>query len=148
MRDDFRIALRRLTKAPWFAAAVIGTLAIAIGGSTCVFSVVNGVLLRPLPYRSSEELVAIVNTGQRPADNISPRDVADWQRDLRGLTLAAYYKDPVLTLETGTRMVVPASLMRYFGSLPVLAITWPRKRRTCSEVGWRVKRAKPTTRRE
>ncbi|HEY3739616.1 MAG TPA: ABC transporter permease, partial [Bryobacteraceae bacterium] len=118
MGDDFRIALRRLMRAPWFSTAVIGTLAIAIGGSACVFSVVNGVLLRPLPYRASDALVAVINTGPRPADNISPRDVADLQEGLPGLTLAAYYKDPSLTLETETeplRVAVTDVSANWFG---------------------------------
>jgi putative ABC transport system permease protein len=51
--------LRRFTRAPMFTAAVLLTLAIGIGANTAVFSVVNGVLIKPLPYPSAEELVGV-----------------------------------------------------------------------------------------
>jgi predicted permease len=56
---DLKFALRRLGKSPGFAATVLLTLAIGIGANTTVFSVVNGVLLKPLPYPDSEQLVSL-----------------------------------------------------------------------------------------
>ena len=56
---DVRFAFLRLTKAPGFAATVILTLAIGIGANTAVFSVLNSVLIKPLPYPRAEELVGI-----------------------------------------------------------------------------------------
>lgn len=59
MLDDFRYALRNLIKNRGYAVVIIITLALAIGGSTAVFSVVNGVLIRPLPYKSPDGLVMV-----------------------------------------------------------------------------------------
>ena len=57
---DLKFAFRRLGKSPGFAATVLLTLAIGIGANTAVFSVVNGVLFKPLPYPDSGRLVSLV----------------------------------------------------------------------------------------
>jgi len=57
--SDLRMALRRMRKAPGFAATVILTLAIGIGANTAVFSVLNSVILKPLAYPDSDRLVAV-----------------------------------------------------------------------------------------
>jgi len=56
---DFKLTFRRLKKSPGFAATVLLTLAIGIGANTAVFSVLNSVLLRPLPYPEPEQLVSL-----------------------------------------------------------------------------------------
>src|ERR1700678_1750321 len=56
---DLKLVLRRLRKSPGFAATVILTLAIGIGANAAVFSVLNSVLFKPLPYPNAEQLVAV-----------------------------------------------------------------------------------------
>jgi hypothetical protein len=54
--NDLRVAVRALSKAPTFALVTIATLAVAIGANTAIFSVVDGVLLRPLPYPDADRI--------------------------------------------------------------------------------------------
>src|SRR5579859_3176890 len=62
MLDDLRYSIRAARNAPGFALAAILSLAIGIGASTSVFSVVNALLLRPLPYRDADRVVLLWNT--------------------------------------------------------------------------------------
>jgi predicted permease len=59
LRGDLRLAVRGLSRRPGFAAVVLLTLALGFGANTAIFSVVHGVLLRPLPYAAADQLVAI-----------------------------------------------------------------------------------------
>ena len=55
--DDFRLALRSVARSPGYAAIAVVTLALGIGATTAIFSVVNGMFLRPLPYPNAERLI-------------------------------------------------------------------------------------------
>src|SRR3954470_15478172 len=59
VREDLQFALKSLARVPTYTATVVLTLAVAIGGVTAVFSVLYAVLLRPLPYPNSHELLAV-----------------------------------------------------------------------------------------
>jgi putative ABC transport system permease protein len=81
--QDLRYALRSFAKAPAFAAVAIVTLALGIGATTAIFSVVHAVLLRPLEFADADRLIKIVgrNRVEGTLGNLPPASFLDFQRD-------------------------------------------------------------------
>jgi putative ABC transport system permease protein len=79
--NDLRFALRQLRKSPGFTFVAILTLALGIGANTAIFSVVNAVLLRPLPYPQPERLVYLNEVIGGTDTSIALPDYVDWRND-------------------------------------------------------------------
>lgn len=100
--QDIRYGLRMLAKNPGFMAIAVATLALGIGANTALFSVVNGVLLNPLPYPEPERLVALyARTTDFDQSSISYPNFLDWQRENRSFSALAAFREDDLNL-TGT----------------------------------------------
>jgi putative ABC transport system permease protein len=102
---DLKYALRTLRKNRFFAAVTILTLALGIGATTAIFSVVYAVLLKPLPYRDANRLVSLFQTG--PEDSRQPFLLPDLQTlkaQSRSFSdIAVFYKDTGFSRVTLTR---------------------------------------------
>ncbi|HXR18287.1 MAG TPA: ABC transporter permease [Terriglobales bacterium] len=129
--QDLRYGLRILWKSPGFTAVAVLTLALGIGANTAIFSIVNGVLLRPLPFANPGQLISIggFDTRRAPAipnQAVSYPDFADVRARNHSFTDVAAYLDNEYTL-TGAgpslhvnAEFVSASLFHLLGIQPVL----------------------------
>jgi predicted permease len=122
---NVRYGLRQLRKSPAFALTAILTLALGIGGMTAVFSVVEAVLLRPLPFRDSGQLLSLHERVEEdsPHDfNVSAPDVLIFQRESKAFTGAGGYVGAAYDV-TGAGAPFHAASERVSASLfPVLGI--------------------------
>ena len=133
--QDLRYAVRMLFKSPGFTAVAILTLALGIGANTAIFSVVNSVVLRPLPYPHPEQLVVISQTasnipsGTDLQSSESYMNFLDWQRGAKSFSSLAAYQYNQMTL-TGhgaptilRGAVASSSLFATLGVAPLLGRT-------------------------
>ena len=97
--QDIRFALRGMRRTPGFTFTVLATLALGIGASVATFSAVNGVLLKPLPFRDPARLVRLQHV--EPYQTVSEPEFVDYRRDARSLERLAAYNGASAMLSAG-----------------------------------------------
>ncbi len=113
MFTDLRFALRRLLKSPGYTMIAILTLAVGIGACTTVYSVVNAVLLRPLPYPDSERLVFLhEKTSTFESGSVSYPNFMDWREGQHALSdLSLFRRETINFALSGASDVEPQRLV-------------------------------------
>src|SRR5262245_31870549 len=129
---DLRYVARSLARAPGFFLVAVLTLALGIGATTAIFSVVNGVLLQPLPYPSSERIVQVFQIDKDSKRmSVSEPNFLDWQAQTRafdamaisragGMVTVNGLSEPVRALATP----VTQDFFKVFGVAPRLGRTF------------------------
>ena len=127
-------SLRSLLKSPGFTAIAVTTLALGIGASTAIFSVVNGVLLRPLPYPNADRVIQVwTRTAAEPHGAHAAGDFLELQRDNRSLDVLAGYREDALTVASAAAepvrvigTLVTIDYFEVFGMPPAMGRTFAR----------------------
>ena len=120
--QDVRYGLRMLRTQPGFTAIAILTLALGIGANSAIFSVINAVLLRPLPYREPARLALVWETVERTnnlQNTVAPADFVDWRAQNQSFEDMASYLGQLVNL-TGDGE--PEQVMGVFGSENLLRV--------------------------
>src|SRR3990172_3707421 len=126
---DIRFAFRTLFKSPTFTAAVVATIALAVGSTTAIFAVVDNILLRPLPFPESERVVALCETNAAvPAGwcGASPMNVWDWAHMTSALDSAGVARTESFSAQSGTEKyggmggIVTPGFFKALGVRPML----------------------------
>ena len=121
--NDIRYAFRLLLKSPGFTLIAVLTLALGIGANTAIFSVVNAVLLRPLPYKDPSRLVLVIEKSKYPTITVSYENYLDWRDQSHSFeSMEAIYGQNMTLTEKGEpeRLVVRMVTSRFF---PVLGVS-------------------------
>lgn len=132
--QDVRYGLRGLRRSPGFTTVALVTLALAVGANSAIFSFVDGVLLRPLPYDHPERIVSIDERSPDGVKNgaVSTLNDLDWRSQSRAFTSIAGVRRTNMTLSRAgepillSAMRVSAGYLDIFGIKPALGRTFAR----------------------
>ena len=111
--QDFRFAVRQFKKSPGFAITTILTIALGIGGATAIFSLVNTILLRPLPFPEPDRVLSVASRNDRnppsgsPGNSLSYPDFFDWRSQNKSFASLASFHDNDVTLTGSWRPPTP-----------------------------------------
>jgi len=123
---DFKHAVRLLRKRPTFTVVAILTLALGIGANAAIFSVVNAVLLRPLPFADSGELMLLIeHTARFPTITTSWQNYVDWRDQSRSFEAVAAFRNVTMTMTGGSEPQRIAAKMVTASLLPMLRVEPP-----------------------
>src|SRR5260370_2224109 len=130
--QDVRHGLRVLAKNPGFTAIAILTLALGIGANTALFSVVNGVLLNPLPFANPDELVAVYTKSPTfQESSISYPNFLDWQKDNHSFAPLCAFRSDDFNMTGASQPervhthMISTHVFSTLGSPPLLRTTFP-----------------------
>ncbi len=125
--QDLRYAARTFIHTPGFSLAIVLTMALAIGANTAIFSVIEGVLLRPLPYNRPDRLVRLfVNNREFAKFPLNPFDLRDYRDRSRSFeSLAGYSRDDLQLSRTGkpeklTGFAITSGFFHVLGGKPLI----------------------------
>ncbi len=128
--QDFRFALRLLGKNPGFAAIAVLTLALGMGATTTIFSVVNSVLLRPLPYQNHDRLLRVEETHPgAPGSGVTFATYLDLDREARTIENTSAFREWVFNVTGGgepeqvSGALISGNFFAALGSKPLLGRT-------------------------
>src|SRR6185369_11359498 len=132
MINDIRIALRNLIRVPGFALAFVLTLGLGIGANTAIFSIINGVLLRPLPYPEADRIMHLrqpqLAAGVEDS-SFSFAEVADYRREARTIDQFVEFGDWTFNVlgrgdaHRATGGLVTANFFPLLGAQPLIGRT-------------------------
>jgi putative ABC transport system permease protein len=130
--QDLRFGWRMLLRSPVFTLAAVSTLALGIGANTAIFSVIDGVVLRPLSYAEPEKLVmAWIASPTKGNDTVSPNDYLDWREStgpfFQHLAAFCYQSLNLVGGDVPERLTaasVTGDLFTTLGVRPILGRTW------------------------
>jgi len=129
IRSDLRYAFRTLIRNPGFTLVAVLTMAIGIGANTAIFSIVDSVLLRPLPFADPDALVLVTQANRQTrqsSGDATPANFLDWRSRNRTFTGLAAYRNAGYTLSSGGRpervagAIVNSNFFDILGVKPVL----------------------------